>query len=745
MEEIEQLRQRIARLEIQRQARQLVSDALWQMDSVDDYGQFLEALRVALDLLGMPYHTCGINIIDIRSRPPGVRHYTLNKRRQWNIREATNPILVDLWRQAVPAYRPDLSAEDGYREQDAISGEAGTLIRSVVDIPFPHGTLAINSTQAHAFTQENIDLLQELARVVGEGFARLEDLQALDQHNQALEAEVAERRKAESDLQKMHGELERRVEERTRELRHSETALRAEVTERRRAEQALQESEQRLRRMVENLPAGAVYVEDDLLVLNRAVEEITGYDRGAITTLDDWFQKLHGDKAASLRSYYMDARKSGFSGPAIVPIIHRDGNQRQVEFAGYRDETSEVWLLTDATERLRAETEKDRLENQLRQAQKMESVGLLAGGIAHDFNNQLGIIMFDVELLLEKVPDGAPMHRGLEQIRDVVRRSADLIRQLLIFSRREPMDKQPLDLNQQISDIRPLFDRLLGEPIAIELALADDLGPIQADPANMDQILTNLAVNARDAMPEGGTLSICTHNVDIDRAYCQEHPQARQGPFVRLSVRDTGVGMANDVRHRVFDPFFTTKAAGKGTGLGLAVVYGVVQAHDGWLTVESRLGLGSAFDIYLPILENPLDNKAPETRAVPEAVPTSRGEKILLIEDEPDLRDRLERVLANRGFAVFSGGSLVEGRQLFQRQKGRFDLLLTDVLLPDGKGTDLALELIAQNDVLRALLISGYTDEEIGPLSDGKKPLPLLQKPVSVEDLIAAVQQALKT
>ncbi|NKB70903.1 MAG: response regulator [Candidatus Latescibacteria bacterium] len=740
MEELRQLRQRIERLEIQRQARQLVSDALWQMDSVDDYGQFLEALRVALELLGVPYHTCGINIIDTGTQSPGVRHYTLNNQRQWYIRQATNPILVELWRQAVPAYRPDLSAEDNRHEQTAISEEAGTLIRSVVDIPFPHGTLAVNSTQPHAFAQENIDLLQELARVVGEGFARLEDLQTLDQRNQALEAEVAERRKAETDLQKMQGQLEQRVEERTLELRHIETALRAEISDRKRAEQALQESEQRLRRMVENLPAGAVYVEDDLLVLNRAVEEITGYDRNAITTLDDWFKKIHGDQTASLRSYYMDARKTGFSGPGIVSIFHRDGSTRQVEFAGYSDETSEVWLLTDVSQRLRAEADKENLQDQLRQAQKMESVGLLAGGIAHDFNNQLGIIMFDVELLLEGVPDDWPMRRDLEQIRAVVRRSADLIRQLLIFSSREPMDKKPLDLNRQIREVRQLFNRLLGEPITVELALADHLGWIQADPANIDQILTNLAVNARDAMPEGGTLSICTRNTFIDQAYCQRHPQARQGHFVHLRVSDTGIGMDKDLLNRVFDPFFTTKAAGKGTGLGLAVVYGVVQAHEGWLTVESGLDEGSRFDIYLPVLEAPPTTEA--TAPKPGPAVAIQGEKILLIEDEPDLRDRLQRVLAKRGYQVSPAGSLEEGRQLFQRRQGDFDLLLTDVVLPDGKGPHLAAELTAVNSALNVLLISGYADAEIGPLQGDDKSWPLLQKPISVEDLITAIQQA---
>jgi signal transduction histidine kinase len=271
-------------------------------------------------------------------------------------------------------------------------------------------------------------------------------------------------------------------------------------------------------------------------------------------------------------------------------------------------------------------TERKQLEAQLLQAQKMESVGQLAGGVAHDFNNQLGIVLFDLDMMLA-VREEEELREDLLKIRKVILRAANLTRQLLLFSRRQQIERQPLDLNGQTHELQKMLDRLLGERIIVEMDLEKNLWTINADPGNMDQVVLNLAINSRDAMPEGGSLRLATCNVMVDEVYCRQHSQARPERFVRLEVSDTGTGMEEAVQRRVFEPFFTTKEVGKGTGLGLSVVYGIVEAHEGWIELESAPNKGSCFSLYLPILSQNFDAEDLPTRAParPRRTPTLVG------------------------------------------------------------------------------------------------------------------------
>ena len=389
-------------------------------------------------------------------------------------------------------------------------------------------------------------------------------------------------------------------------------------------------------------------------------------------------------------------------------------------------------------------TDQQHLEHQLLQAQKMESVGRLAGGVAHDFNNQLGIMLFDIEMLLESQPKEAAIQEDLQSIRRVVLRSADLTRQLLLFSRRQPMDKAPLNLNAQIGQLEKMLGRFLGENIVLKTELCEGVWSIQADASTLDQVMTNLALNARDAMPDGGTLSIKTSKRVVESDYANHYPNGRPGHFVCLSVQDTGTGIAEDIVDQIFEPFFSTKDESRGTGLGLAVVYGVVEAHEGWISVDSQVGQGTQFDIFLPALNvGAGEFDGDEFGREGEFSNRGREERILLVEDEPDLRQRMERVLTLNGYRVAACASVDETIAMFEREQGAFDAVVSDIVLPDGRGPDLIDKLLEQQPGLAVMFTSGYTDDQAGVQAIERLKFPHLQKPVGVQELLNQVRQIL--
>jgi signal transduction histidine kinase/CheY-like chemotaxis protein len=385
-------------------------------------------------------------------------------------------------------------------------------------------------------------------------------------------------------------------------------------------------------------------------------------------------------------------------------------------------------------ERDRGSAERERLEDELRQSQKMEAVGRLAGGIAHDFNNLLTVIGGYTDLLQMRFARGTFAWNTLQEIRSAYDRAASLTRQLLAFSRRQLLQPQLLNINLTVENLQQMLQRLLGEDILLVTVLAPDLGLVQADPNQLDQVILNLAVNARDAMPEGGRLLIETMNVLVERSNPEAPIDVREGSYVMLSVSDTGSGMDAELRSRIFEPFFTTKDAGKGTGLGLSTVYGIVQQSGGSVTVISELGKGSAFRIYLPRLPDE-ELASPLTDEEPEPL-RHESETILLVEDEDAVRRLARQVLEQAGYTVIEAGTCEAALRYGDAYEGRIHLLLTDVVLPDGRGPAVADQLTAQRPDLKVLFMSGHPSHRSGQAGHAPMRHALLQKPFTPGALV---------
>jgi signal transduction histidine kinase len=400
-------------------------------------------------------------------------------------------------------------------------------------------------------------------------------------------------------------------------------------------------------------------------------------------------------------------------------------------------------LRKEIQERQSAENALSEREEQLLQSQKMDAIGKLAGGIAHDFNNQLAIVQGYTDMILEDSRNDSVTAHRLRQIANVVERASKLTQQLLLFSSKQAVQLRPLDLNQQVNELKTMLERLMKEDIGLQLELAPDLGIVHADPGNINQVITNLVLNARDAMPEGGLITIRTQMVQIDAAYRRRVPEAaREGLFVCLSIEDTGMGIPVDIREHIFEPFFTTKEPGKGTGLGLSVVYGIVQSHRGWVTVESHLGRGSRFDIFLQPHETSVE--LPEEESVTDPVAhTGHREGILLIEDELELGQMTQQLLTQKNYLVTLCQTTAEARSVFSDSPSSFDMVLSDVVLPDGRGPNVVFGLLKQKPGLKALLMTGYTDNLAEREHVENAGLILLQKPVPTRLLLEQIRNIL--
>jgi PAS domain S-box-containing protein len=386
-------------------------------------------------------------------------------------------------------------------------------------------------------------------------------------------------------------------------------------------------------------------------------------------------------------------------------------------------------------------TDRMNLEAQLRHAQKMESVGQLAAGVAHDFNNILTIIQGHTDRLLARGDNHHDITEPLKQVSAAARRASSLTRQLLMFSRKQVMQPRVLDLNLVLSNLAKMLHRLLGEDIALEFKYASGIPMIAADTGMLEQVIVNLAVNARDAMPKGGQLLITTSAATFDLAYVQQHPEAHAGQCVSLSVTDTGSGMDKLTLARIFEPFFTTKEVGKGTGLGLATVYGIVKQHQGWVEVNSEFGLGTTFRIFIPGTSEPAETVVEK----PPAPKNIRGgrETILLVEDEPVLRELARVILQDYEYQVLEAGSGVEALKVWEAHEGRIDLLLTDMVMPEGMtGCELAQNLRARKPGLKVIYTSGYSPEVMGRDS-GPHNTTFLQKPYPPPQLAQTVRECL--
>jgi len=403
--------------------------------------------------------------------------------------------------------------------------------------------------------------------------------------------------------------------------------------------------------------------------------------------------------------------------------------------------TGAVVTFKDVSEQKQVEAALQRSEDQLRQAQKMEAIGRLAGGVAHDFNNLLTVMNGFSELVLMQMPATNPQREYMEQVLQAGERARSLVSQLLAFSRQQPVAPVVLDVNQVVTEMEKLLARVLGEDVRLQTKLAPELGRVEADPGQVEQILLNLAVNARDAMPDGGTLTIETANINFEAEDLSHRLTLQPGPYVLLCVSDTGHGMDAATRERIFEPFFTTKGLGKGTGLGLSTVFGIVQQSRGDIWVYSEPGRGTAFKVYLPQQEampsHPLD------RGTPEAVPPRGTETVLLVEDEPGVRALASRFLTTLGYTVVEASSGDEALILATQRDGRVNLLLTDLVMPGMGGREVARELQARYSDLRVLFMSGFSnDTDVTQRAVGEESV-LLQKPFTLMGIARRVRQAL--
>ena len=386
--------------------------------------------------------------------------------------------------------------------------------------------------------------------------------------------------------------------------------------------------------------------------------------------------------------------------------------------------------------------EREKAERELHLVQRLEAVGRLAGGVAHDFNNLLGVILGHSEILLDRTHDAATSH-SLEMIKESAKRGATLARQLLAFGRRQVLDPKVLNLSVVFADLEKLLRSVIGEHIELDFRSEPNLGSVEADPGQLEQVIINLAINARDAMPDGGKLSITTSNIYLDEAYVARRVVVQPGSYVQLVVTDTGSGMDEQTQSHIFEPFFTTKELGKGTGLGLATVYGIVKQSGGYVWVYSELGHGTSFKIYLPMVETLAERRA---RAAQPQEHLARGsETILVVEDDPSLCEVTCDFLRSSGYVVLPAGSPEEALRLAHSHAGPIDFLLTDVIMPGMNGRQLAAKLTSHCPHLNVLYVSGYTDSVVrngahGVLEPG---LAFLQKPYTRHSLIRKVREIL--
>jgi two-component system, cell cycle sensor histidine kinase and response regulator CckA len=423
-----------------------------------------------------------------------------------------------------------------------------------------------------------------------------------------------------------------------------------------------------------------------------------------------------------------------------VVLVARDGRRVPAAASGapIRNEDGSVRGVVLV---LRDMTEEDQLTSMLRHSQKMEAVGRLAGGVAHDFNNILSVITSYTDLVLGNMPEDAGFRRELAEIRRAAERAASLTRQLLSFSRKRVVQPEVLDVNETVEQMGSMLRRLVGAEVELVTRLDEDLAPIRFDPGQIEQILMNLAVNARDAMPDGGTLTLQTANVELDEEYARTHPEAAPGPHVMIAAADTGVGMDRATQDRIFEPFFTTKPRGQGTGLGLATIYGIVKQGGGNVWVYSEPGQGTTFKVYLPRATD--DVSTVQRPDAPARARTGGHETVLVVEDDPAVRDVIRKVLEVGGYTVLDAGDSEAALASARDHDGPIHVLLADIMLPGGNGRDLAASVRTERPDIRVLFMSGYTDETVargGVLEPGTR---LIEKPFAADTLLRRVREAL--
>src|SRR5712692_5052529 len=514
------------------------------------------------------------------------------------------------------------------------------------------------------------------------------------------------------------------------------------ISQRISAQRERAETEIKYRTLIEQVAAISYIAElgtyGQWLYVSPQVESILGYTADEwLSSSKNWINHVHPDDHPIVNAAEESCQR-GQPFQAEYRITRKDGaviwvSDSAVVVRGSDSHPVMEGLIVDITDR-------KLLEDQLQQARKIEAVGRLAGGVAHDFNNLLTIIKGYLEMALQRCLDRPELHSDIRHIEEAADRAVTLVRQLLAFSRKQVLRPKILDLNTIVMNLDQLLRRLMNENIEMKTFVSKDLGPIKADPSQIEQVIMNLVVNARDALPDGGRILIETSNVDLDSAYTRDHAVVAPGPYVLLAVSDTGIGMSADTVGHIFEPFYTTKENGRGTGLGLSTVYGIVKQSGGYVWVYSEPGRGSTFKVYLPRVDEPAEVLPSGERPL---VKQTGSETILLVEDQPQVRELAHMVLTGKGYSVMVAATPEEAERACERQECEIHLLLTDVIMPGASGLELAKRLALRQPNMRVLYISGYTFNVIaqgGLLEDG---VAFLQKPFTPSTLAEKVREVL--
>lgn len=507
------------------------------------------------------------------------------------------------------------------------------------------------------------------------------------------------------------------------------------------AKEALRESEQRFRVTTNTAVDAIISIDADsrIVFCNDATERLFGYsskevmDQNISLLMPEHYFLTNELSLARL----FTAEKTLHIGRTIeVSALTKNGTKFPVEIS------LATWNSREgafATAIIRDITERRKLETQLRQSQKMEAIGHITGGIAHDFNNMLNVILGYSQLIMETVQKNNLQYRHTQQIQKAGQSAADLVQQLLAFTKQKSIEPRLVNINDVVAGTEKMLQRIIGEDIEIALSLASDISPVMADPVQIEQVIMNICINARDAMPEGGKLIIETSNTAIDEIYSQTHPWVKPGQYVMLSISDTGIGMDEATQARIFEPFFTTKELGRGTGLGLAVVYGIVKQHNGFIHVYSERGYGTIFKIYIP----PSYGKPKEFTKIMKAEIRGGKEAILLVEDNDMLRELAETMLKNLGYTVLAAKNGSEAVQIFTEKNNFIRLAILDVVMPVCGGRETFERMRAIKPDLKALFVTGYSTATPYTEFIPKEGLQLLQKPFSYENLALKVREIL--
>lgn len=524
------------------------------------------------------------------------------------------------------------------------------------------------------------------------------------------------------------------------------------ITERKLAEEALRASEGKYRSLIDNLRIGITLIGPNMEVLSVNNEIRSRYPDVDFSTQPTCYQTFNYPPQQKPCSYCAAVKtfQDGEVHETVTNTPSKEGTKHyRVITSPIKNDsgkvTSVIEMVEDITDKMQFEKEKEKLEQQLHQAQKMEAVGTLAGGVAHDFNNMLSVIIGYSGLLKTKLPTDSSLLRYVSEIEQAALRSRDTTRQLLGFSRQQAIAPRPINLLSHIRQLKMTFARLIGEDIAIQIQADKTLWDIHFDPSQIDQILFNLAVNARDAMPNGGKLSIEAENVTLDETYCQSHLETSPGDYVLLKVTDNGEGMDRETLAHAFDPFFTTKEIGKGTGLGLATVYGIIKQNKGYISIGSEPGQGTNFNIYIPKgVSTAGEQRTRKQSAVHLPAPVAVTGTILLVEDDKMVRAMTQKILEESGYTVLLAEDPVLALTICKEHRDRIDLLLTDVIMPNMNGAELRNEVLKINPGIKILFMSGYTASVISRHGVLDEDVNFIHKPFEKNELVKKIQAVLR-